>query len=243
MMADTNDFSYVDILITILAAIFLIWSLCGYSIYLLYMRRDEANKDRLLNNLYANMAISFMIHGVLRFMRILQYFAYNDTDVSCLLVRCRHFLDLFTIILFLQISVVTSINHYNPSLYLELSLKGRRLTVLCVQALVVALLLAAVELNSGSGEFCASEEVEQKLYQFLFPLLALNLVLQLGVGVDSYWGWARIWRRMVTLVMRMNDSVQPVNNLELGNVQAEDQSEETPVTEKVQKYCDIHHQK
>ena len=107
------------------------------------------------------------------------------------------FLDLFTVLLFLQISVVTSINHYNPSLYLELSLKGRRLTVLFLQALAVALLLGAVELFSGSGGLCASKEVEQKILGFAFPLLILNLLLQQGVVVDTCWGWARLRNRAV----------------------------------------------
>ena len=71
----------------------------------------------------------------------------------------------------------------------------------------------------GFEDLCIPEDVEKKLILFAMTLLILNLLLQLGVVVDSCWGWARLRRRMVTLVMRMNDSVQPVNNLELGNVQ------------------------
>ena len=218
MMADTNDFSYVDILITILAAIFLIWSLCGYSIYIIYMRRDEANNDRLLNNLYANMAISFMIHGVLRFMRILQYFGYDDLAVSCLLVRCRHFLDLFTIILFLQISVVTSINHYNPGLYLHLSLHLRRIPVLCFQFLLALAVLGLLEFLVGFNGVCMLEETKQSFARFILPLMILNLLLQLGVVVDSYWGWRRVWRVVMSLCGNTN-TVHPESGEELGDLQ------------------------
>ena len=70
-------------------------------------------------------------------------------------------------------------------------------------------------------------------------LLILNLLLQLGVVVDSCWGWARLRRRMVTFMQWNSNTVQPVNNLELGNVQLEEQSVETPATEKVHKYHDI----
>ena len=114
-----------------------------------------------------------------------------------------------------------------------------------MQALIVALYIGVGEFLSEQGfeDLCIPEDVEKKLILFAMTLLILNLLLQLGVVVDSCWGWARLRRRMVTLVQWKSNTVQPVNNLELGNVQAEEQSEETPVTEKVQKYCDIHHQK
>ena len=147
------------------------------------------------------------------------HFLLDDTESVwwCLLVRLRLFIGVFTTLLFLQISVVTSINHYNPSLYLELSLKGRRLTVLCLQALVVALLLGAVELFSGSGGFCHTKEVEKKILGFAIPLLILNLLLQLGVVVDTCWGWAKIRKTMMSLVTRKTNSVvHPVNDMELG---------------------------
>ena len=228
MTADTNVLSGFHVFVIVSAAILLLCSLCGYSVYLLYMRRDEANKARLLNVLYANLAVCFMIDGVLRFTRILQFLLLgNNTIASCLLVRVRMFLDLFTVLLFLQISVVTSINHYNPSLYLELSLKGRRLTVLCVQALAVALLLGAVELFSGSGGLCASKEVEQKILGFAFPLLILNLLLQLGVVVDTCWGWSKLRKTMMSLVTRKTNSVHPASNMELGDGDQQTESEDT----------------
>ena len=218
MTAGTNVSGF-HIFVIVSSAILLIFSLCGYSLYLLYMRRDEANKARLLNILYANIAVCFMIHGVLRFTRLLQLLllSNDNTIVACLIVRVRMFLDLMTLLIFLQISVVTTINHYNPSLYLELSLKGRRLTVLCLQALVVTLLLGAVELFSGSGGFCSTKEVEEKILGFAFPLLILNLLLQLGVVVDTCWGWAKIRKTMMSLVTRKTNSVHPVNDIELGD--------------------------
>ena len=229
MTADTNVLSGFHVFVIVSAALLLICSLCGYSVYLLYMRRDEANKARLLNVLYANIAVCFMTDGVLRFARILQFLLLSsaDTIVPCLLVRGRQFLDLFTVLLFLQISVVTSINHYNPSLYLELSLKGRRLTVLCLQALPVALLLGAVELFSGSGGLCASKEVEQKILGFAFPLLILNLLLQLGVVVDTCWGWSKLRKTMMSLVTRKTNSVHPASNMELGDGDHQTESEDT----------------
>ena len=216
MTPDINVSGF-HIFVIVSSAILLISSLCGYSLFLLYMRKDEANKARLLNILYANIAVCFMLDGVLRFTRILQFLLLGNADTaSCLLMRGRQFLDLFTVLLFLQISVVTSINHYNPGLYLELSLKGRRLAVLCLQALVVALMLGAVELFSGSGAFCHTKEVEKKILGFAFPLLILNLLLQLGVVVDTCWGWAKIRKTMMSLVTRKTNSVHPVNDMELG---------------------------
>ena len=90
-----------------------------------------------------------------------------------------------------------------------------------MQALVVILYMGLREFHSEHSfeDICISEDVERNNAKIALLLLLLNLLLQLGVVVDSCWGWARLRRRMITLVMRKNDSVQPVNNLELGNVQ------------------------
>ena len=66
--------------------------------------------------------------------------------------------------------------------------------------------------------------MEKKIVGFAMTFLILNLLLQLGVVVDSCWGWARLRRRMVTLLPWKTNSIQPVNNLELGGVQVEEHS-------------------
>ena len=109
-------------------------SLCGYLIYILYMNKDEANKDRLLNILYGNLSFCFILNSALFFLLFLQIRLFDIKTVAfCLVARCRQFMVSFTLLMFLQISLVTSISHYNPTYYLELSLKWRRLPLLCLQ--------------------------------------------------------------------------------------------------------------
>ena len=86
--------------------------------------------------------------------------------------------------------------------------------------MVIVLYIGVGEFLSENGfeDICIPEDVEKKIVGFAITLLILNLLLQLGVVVDSCWGWARLRRRMVTLVQWKSNSVQPVN-LELGNVQ------------------------
>ena len=86
---------------------------------------------------------------------------------------------------------------------------------------MIVLYNGVVEFLSEHGfeDLCIPEDVEKKLILFAMTLLILNLLLQLGVVVDSCWGWARLKRRMVTLLPWRTNSIQPVNNLELGNVQ------------------------
>ena len=90
-----------------------------------------------------------------------------------------------------------------------------------MQALVVILYMGLREFHSEHSfeDICISEDVERNNAKIALLLLLLNLLLQLGVVVDSCWGWARFRRRMVTLLPWKSNSVQPVNNLELGNVQ------------------------
>ena len=232
MMPDTNVSGF-HIFVIVTSAILLFCSLCGYSLFLLYMRKDEANKARLLNILYANIAVCFMLDGVLRFTRILQFLLLGNADTaSCLLMRGRQFLDLFTVLLFLQISVVTSINHYNPGLYLHLSLHWRRVPVLCFQFLLVLLVLGLIEYLGGVGGVCMLEETKRNIVRFVCPLMLLNLLLQLGVVVDSYWGWRRVWR-LVTVVTPCGSTniVTPESGVELGDHLQPNTN--LPITEKV----------
>ena len=97
-----------DVVIIFIAFVLLMCSLVGFSIYLLYMRKDEANKDRLLNVLYANLSICSISFCWVMFVQFLLLDTIYDTESVwwCLLVRWRLFIGLFTTLLFLQISVV-----------------------------------------------------------------------------------------------------------------------------------------
>ena len=91
--------------------------------------------------------------------------------------------------------------------------------------MVIVLYIGVGEFLSENGfeDICIPEDVEKKIVGFAMTFLILNLLLQLGVVVDSCWGWARLRRRMVTLVPWKTNSIQPENNLELGGVQVEEQ--------------------
>ena len=174
--------------------ILLLIILIGFSIYLLFMRKDEANKDRLLNVLYAYLSVCYQLSSVTHFVHYLTLSSgHTDTVLFCLLGRCRIFVASFILQMYLQISVVTSISHYNPSLYLDISLHWRRLPTLCLQFLASAVILGGIEhLTTGFGDICIGEAVLYKIIWLAFPLKAMNLLLQLGVVVDSFWGWSRI---------------------------------------------------
>ena len=94
--------------------------------------------------------------------------------------------------------------------------------------MVIVLYIGVGEFLSENGfeDICIPEDVEKKIVGFAMTFLILNLLLQLGVVVDSCWGWARLKRRMVTLLPWKTNSIQPENNLELGGVQVEEQSGE-----------------
>ena len=223
-----------EVVMILIAFILLMCNLLGYSIYLLYMRKDEANKDRLLNVLYANLSVCYQLGMVALFVRFLLLETLGDIDTPsvCLLVRWRFVIGLFTTLLFLQISVVTSINHYNPGLYLHLSLHWRRIPVLCFQFLLVLLVLGLIEYLGGVGGVCMLEETKRNIVRFVCPLMLLNLLLQLGVVVDSYWGWRRVWR-LVTVVTPCGSTniVTPETGVELGDHLQPNTN--LPITEKV----------
>ena len=209
-----------EVVVILIGFVLLLCNLLGFSIYILYMRKDEANKDRLLNVLYANLSICYQVAVVGLFVYFLLLETFDDTESLwwCLLIRWRLFFGLFTTLLFLQISMVTSINHYNPGLYLHLSLHWRRIPVLCFQFLIALVVLGLLEFVDGFNGLCMLKEVKENYAHFILPLMILNLLLQLGVVVDSYWGWRRVWRVVVTMCGNTN-TVHPENGVELDNLQ------------------------
>ena len=218
-----------EVVIIFIAFVLLICNLIGFSIYLLYMRKDEANKDRLLNVLYANLSVCYQLGMVSLFVRFLLLETLGDTETLwwlCVLIRWRLFIGLFTTLLFAQISVVTSINHYNPGLYLHLSLHWCRIPVLCFQFLLVLVVIGLLEFLGGFNGVCMLEETKQTIVRPVFPLMILNLLLQLGVVVDSYWGWKRVWKMVKTMCGNTN-IVHPEGGVELGDIQQ--QGEQIPV--------------
>ena len=120
-------------------------------------------------------------------------------------------------LLFVSSLVVTSINHYNPGLYLHLSLHWRRIPVLCFQFLLAFAVLGLLEVLGDFNGVCMPKKTKKSILRFVLPLLILNLVLQLGVVVDSYRGWRRLWRRVMTLCGTTN-TVHPGSGVELGHL-------------------------
>ena len=108
--------------------------------------------------------------------------------------------------------------------------------------MIIVLYNGVGELLSEQGfeDLCIPEDVEKRIVWFAMTLLILNLLLQLGVVVDSCWGWARVGRVMVTLVLWKTNTVQPVNGLELGGVQENTEHVcSAPATDKVNKNITI----
>ena len=204
---------------TILTAVtLLLVTIIGSSLYLLFMSRDIAHKDRLLNVLYGNLCVCHQMMSVLMFSHYLelQTLGAAPTLLSCVSDRCRLFLGLFNLLLFLQISVVTSISHYNPDLYLHLSLQWRRIPALLLQFLITGLTLGLIELCTGFEEVCIHVKTKELYNLIIFSLLTLNLILQLGVVVDTYWGWRNLKVYAAKRLMKPS-SIQPEDVMELAH--------------------------
>ena len=207
-----------DVFTLLTASTLLLVAMAGFSLYLLFMHKDAAHKDRLLNVLYGNLCVCHTVMSVLMFSHYLelQTLGTAPTLLSCVSDRCRLFLGLFILLLFLQISVVTSINHYNPGLYLHLSLHWRRIPVLCLQFIIVGLTLGLIELSTGFVEVCISVKTKDRYNLIIFSLLTFNLILQLGVVVDTYWGWRNL-KKYAAIRFKKPSSTDPENIMELAH--------------------------
>ena len=97
--------------------------------------------------------------------------------------------------------------------------------MLCFQFLLALAVLGLLEFLGGFNGVCMLEETKQSFARFILPLMILNLLLQLGVVVDSYWGWRRVWRVVMSLCGNTN-TVHPESGVENGDLQQ--QGEQSP---------------
>ena len=97
--------------------------------------------------------------------------------------------------------------------------------MLCFQFLLALAVLGLLEFVDGFNGVCMLEETKQSFARFVLPLMILNLLLQVGVVVDSYWGWRRVWRVVMSLCGNTN-TVHPESGVELGDIQQ--QGEQSP---------------
>ena len=149
-----------DVFTLLTASTLLLVAMAGFSLYLLFMSRDTANKDRLLNVLYGNLCVCHTVMSVLMFSHYLelQTLGTAPTLLSCVSDRCRLFL--------------------NPGLYLQLSLHWRRIPTLCLQFIITSLVLGTIELSTGFEEFCISVKTKE----------TYNLIIMLSLYDPSTWG-------------------------------------------------------
>ena len=195
----------VTILLICLAFLFLTIVLSGFSFYLwFYMTSDDQSKCRLLNILNAYLALTCIGGSLMAFyIMMTSALGYEDGAGERALAGFN-----MTAITgsFLLVSVATILNHFMPSLYLDISVTWRHWIAL-PSILVTTILIRALVFTS-CGLLDKDCDLKRLRTFVLLPSSVITFLLKLIVIIDDYWGWKNIFHLNTNAVIPINNSLQ-----------------------------------
>ena len=198
-LPDTGKMCIVDLgpfIIIPLALSFLIISELGFGFYLWYLNDSSTDHEqrRLLNILYGYLSLVCMDGGLIAFTGIfLQTFPPGDqTFVWKFNARVSVALISALSLTFLLISFATALSHFQPNLYLEISLGWKNKIAIPVLLLIVIFMENALWFSCAGTKNTSKCEVDKLKVTVTIPATVSSFIGQLVVVVDDFWGWRNI---------------------------------------------------
>lgn len=197
----------ITILLIILGFIFLTIVTSGFSFYIwFYMTSDDQSKCRLLNILNAYLALA-CIGGSLMAFYVMITSAFGQEDSAGERAVAGFNMTAITGS-FLLVSLATILNHFKPSLYLDISVAWRHWVAL-PSILVTTILIRALVFTS-CGSFHDDCDMKRLRTFVLFPSSVITFLLKLIVIIDDFWEWKNIFRlnKNAVIPININNSLQ-----------------------------------
>ena len=182
----------------------------GYGFYLWYLKSsDDQSQSRFLNIL--NGYLSYTCMG---FSLMLLYASQQDEDERLLiLARISAVFVIAVSTIFLLISWATILNHFKPSLYLDMSVSWNHRIAIPIS--IFAFILTEQAVNFSCPEKFLQCEVFRLRTMVLIPATLTSFICQLLVIVDDIWGWKNIYRHFRGLARQNLVSPTSANNGDL----------------------------
>lgn len=195
----------VTILLICFAFIFLTIATSGFSFYIwFYMKSDDQSKCRLLNILNAYLALACIGGSLMAYyVMIASALGYEDREG----MRAVAGFNMTAITgSFLLVSLATILNHFKPSLYLDISVAWRHWVAL--PTILVTTILIRVLVFNSCGSFDDDCDMKRLRTFVLFPSSVITFLLKLIVIIDDFWGWKNILHLNTNAVIPINNSLQ-----------------------------------
>ena len=182
----------------------------GFGSYLWYLKSsDDQSQSRMLNIL--NGYLSYTCIG---FSLALLYASYYKNDERILiLARISAVFVIAVSTIFLLISWASILNHFKPSLYLDISMTWSHR--LAIPLSIFAFIITEQAVNFSCPEKFLQCEVFRLRTMVLIPATLTSFICQLLVIVDDIWGWKNIYRHFRGLARQNLVSPTSANNGDL----------------------------
>ena len=179
----------------------------GFGFYLWYLKSsDNQSQSRLLNILNGYLSLTCM-----GFSLTLFYASQQDEDERLLIwARISAVFVIAVSAIFLLISWATILNHFKPSLYLDISISWNH--KIAIPLSIFAFILTEQAVNFSCPEKFLQCEVFRLRTMVLIPATLTSFICQLLVIVDDIWGWTKIYRRLRSLARQNLVSPASPNN-------------------------------
>ena len=196
-------FSIQDVL-TALRITLTIVALLGFSLYLRHLKSNgDQCQSRLLNILNGYLSLTCM-----GFSLILLYASQQDDILIFTRISAVHVIAVSTI--FLLISCATILNHYKPSLYLDISVSWSHR--IAIPLSIFAFILTEQAVNFSCPEKFLKCEVYRLRTIVMIPATLTSFFCQLLVLIDDIFGWNKIYKSLRGLCKQNLVSPAQANN-------------------------------
>ena len=204
-----------------------------FTLYHMFMMKDEENSSRLLNVFYGQYAFTLQLSSL--FLMIAMVFeTFVDTifnaeekgdSFACVVNRFRL---LFVCMMFveqIEITIATLLRHWKPSIYLQISLKWYpKIGFVSLVFVSFNIFVIFISVFDNGNIMCSSFDGKKNMFKMISIIFILCGIIQFVVLVDTSWGWKTIKKRFLSSMRRFRNRVSPsggisgTNQLNIENI-------------------------
>ena len=205
----------------ILILSFICFLVCNiiFTLYHMYMMKDEENSSRLLNVFYGQYALTLQLSSFFLMMAVV-FESFVDPiwtaeekgdNFVCIVNRFRLLIVCMILVEQIEISVATLLRHWKPSIYLQTSLKWYpKIGFVFLVFISFGIFVLFISLFDNGNVMCSSFNAKKNMFKMISIVFILCGLIQFGVLVDSNWGWKTIKKRCLSSLGRFRNRVSPL---------------------------------
>ena len=197
-----------------------------FTLYHMYMMKDEENSSRLLNIFYGHYALTLQLSSF--FLMIAVFFESisepivaaeeNGDNFACIVNRIRLLLVCMMLVEQIEITIATILRHFKPTIYLRISLKWFPKLGFVFLIFVSFIILAVIIYMFDNDIMCSSMSANRKITNIFSIILIVSGMIQVGILVDCSWGWKTIKKRLIGKKIRFRNRVSPYGQRNLEHI-------------------------